>query len=142
MTKTGTGHPLEAELADYLSGSLKARDKEKISCHLADCPDCLGRVVLAYDSVKEFRKDEERNKRKGGFMKGINIYLILAVMTFLLSFITPAYFLQFLVATLILGAKWVVDSKTTKMLVMIHEAFKSGGEKEASRILDRLGSYK
>jgi hypothetical protein len=45
---------------------------------------------------------------------------------------------QFLTATLLLGIKWVADAKSTKMLVMIYEAWKNGGEKEASRILSSL----
>jgi hypothetical protein len=43
------------------------------------------------------------------------------------------------VATLLLGIKWIVDAKSTKMLVMIYEAWKHGGEKEASRVLERVG---
>ena len=75
-------------------------------------------------------------------MKKINIYLILAIAAFTLSFITGRYFLQLLVATLLLGAKWITDSKTTKMLVMIHEAWKKGGEHEASEVIKRFDSNK
>jgi hypothetical protein len=31
-----------------------------------------------------------------------------------------------------------VDAKSTRMLIMIHEAWRKGGEKEASRILNTL----
>lgn len=79
-------------------------------------------------------------KGKANIMKKINIYLVLAVMSFILSFVFPQYFLQFLTATLLLGIKWVADSKSTKMLVMIYEAWKKGGEKEASRILKSFDS--
>lgn len=71
-------------------------------------------------------------------MKKINLYLVLACAAFLLSFITPRYFIQSLVATLILGIKWVVDSKTTRMLIMIQEAWKKGGERDVSRIMHTL----
>jgi hypothetical protein len=71
-------------------------------------------------------------------MKKINIYLVFAIMTFALSFLVPRYFAQFLVATLLLGVKWVADSKTTKMLVMIYEAWKDGREKDISRIFGPL----
>jgi hypothetical protein len=72
-------------------------------------------------------------------MKRLNIYLALAIISFILSFAVPRYFVQLLVATLLLGVKWVADSKSAKMLVMIYEAWKHGGEKEASRVLERIG---
>ncbi|MFA5255328.1 MAG: hypothetical protein WC419_01350, partial [Candidatus Omnitrophota bacterium] len=55
-----------------------------------------------------------------------------------LSFVFQRFFLQFLTATLLLGVKWITDAKSTKMLIMIYEAWKKGGEKEASRILSVL----
>ena len=130
-TKT---HPAETELADYLSKTLSGEDKERVGSHIAGCNECLEKVVSAYESVKSFKN------RKGNFMKKINVYLVLAIISFVLSFAAPRFFLQFLTATLLLGIKWVVDSKSTKMLVMIYEAWKSGGEKEASRILEALDS--
>ena len=72
-------------------------------------------------------------------MKKINPYLALAIVFFLFSFITPRFFIQSLVATLVFGIKWVADSRSAKMLVMIYDAWKNGGEKEASRILSSLG---
>ena len=76
--------------------------------------------------------------RKDKPMGRINIYLILAIISFGLSFVTPRYFIQLLTATLLLGAKWVIDSKTTKMLVMIHEAWKTDGERGASEVIKRF----
>lgn len=126
-------HPKEAELADYLSDALNGEDRKRVEDHIACCNGCLESVVSAHESVKKFKKN------KTGVMKKINIYLILAVISFILSFIFRDYFLQFLTATLLLGLKWVSDAKSTKMLVMIYEAWRTGGEKEASRILSSLG---
>jgi hypothetical protein len=75
-------------------------------------------------------------------MGRINLYLILAIIFFVSSFAIPRFFLQFLVATLLLGAKWVTDSKSTKMLIMIHEAWKNGGEREASEVIRRFDCTK
>jgi hypothetical protein len=134
-TKTiTTTHPTEVELADYLSKTLSGADREVVENHIAGCNECLEKVVSAHESVKGFKK------RKVNFMKKMNIYLILAVISFLLSFVVPTYFMQFLVATLLLGIKWIVDAKSTKMLIMIYEAWKKGGEKEASRIISTLDS--
>lgn len=138
MAGTEPRHLSEIEIADYLSGAMKGGTRLDAAGHLASCDECLGRAVLARDSVEEFRKNGGSKNGRGGFMKRINIYLVLAVISFLLSFAVHRYFLQFLVATMLLGAKWVVDSKTTRMLIMIQEAFRNGGEKEASRIFERL----
>lgn len=125
-------HPTESELADYLSTK---KDKERVEAHIAGCTECLDRVVSAYESVKTF------NKGKVNVMKKMNVYLILAVMSFALSFIAPRYFLQFLTATMLLGIKWIIDSKSTKMLVMIYESWKRGNAEETSRIISSLGKH-
>lgn len=70
--------------------------------------------------------------------KFFNLYIALATVAFAFSFITPRYFMQLLVATLLLGLKWVADSKSTRMLVMIHEAWKRDGSRGASDALERL----
>ena len=125
-------HPKEAELADYLSNILTGEGRKRIEDHIACCNDCLDNVVSAHESVKKFKKG------KAGVMKKINVYLVLAVISFILSFAFQRYFVQFLTAALLLGIKWIADAKSTKMLVMIYEAWKTGGEKEASRILSTL----
>ena len=125
-------HPKEAELADYLSNTLAGESRKRIEDHIACCNDCLDNVVSAHESVKTFKK------RKGGVVKKINVYLVLAIISFILSFVFQDHFAQFLIATLLLGIKWIADARSTKMLVMIYEAWKKGGEKEASRILSTL----
>jgi hypothetical protein len=107
---------------------------------MAGCSDCLAKMVSAHESVELFRKNKNDKKGEVGFMKKMNIYLILAILAFALSFAIPRYFIQLLVATLLLGIKWIVDSKSTKMLVMIYEAWKRGGDKEAGQILKILES--
>jgi len=125
-------HPKESELADYLSNALTGESRKRVEDHIACCNDCLDNAVSAHESVKKFKKG------KPEVMKKINIYLILAIASFILSFVFQRYFVQFLTATLLLGIKWITDAKSTKMLIMIYEAWKSGGEKEASRILSTL----
>lgn len=123
-------HPTDVMLADFLDDRLPRNGRRQVEAHIAECDECLCKVVTAYESAGR--------KRKGKSMGRINLYLVLALLSFALSFIVPRFFLQLLVATLLLGIKWVADSKSTKMLVMIYEAWKSGGEKEASRIFEAL----
>lgn len=141
MTDTKTGmktHPMEAELADFLDNSLPAKERPGLEAHIAGCGECLEKIVSAHEAVAAFRKNKHYEKGKANFMKKINIYLVLAVLAFALSFAMPQYFMQLLVATLLLGIKWVADSKSTKMLVMIYEAWKKGGDKEAGQVLKTL----
>jgi hypothetical protein len=131
-------HLTEAEIAHFLSGADgSAAQRAAVERHLAGCDECLETAVSAYESV-ELYNNTRGGKRKDHSMKKINIYLVFAIMTFALSFLVPRYFAQFLVATLLLGVKWVADSKTTKMLVMIYEAWKDGREKDISRIFGPL----
>ena len=125
-------HPTEVELADFLSKKLSVKEKAKVEDHIACCAECLEKTVSAYESVKIFKKGE------ANFMKKMNVYLVSTIIMFILSFIVPRFFLQFLAATLLLGIKWVVDSKSTKMLVMIYDAWKRGGAEETSRILSSI----
>ena len=121
-----------SELADYLSNALIGEARKAVEDHIACCSGCLESVVSAHESVKTFKKGKPK------VMKKINVYLILAIISFIFSFVFQHYFVQFLTATLLLGIKWIADAKSTKMLVMIYEAWKKGGEKEASRILSTL----
>ena len=125
-------HLPEREISDYLDRRLDADSRKEVELHAAECTDCLAAIVSAYESVRLFKK------RKDDIMKKLNIYLILAIVSFLLSFVVPQYFAQFLVAAALLGIKWISDSKSTKMLVMIYDAWKRGDEKAASRILSTL----
>ena len=67
-----------------------------------------------------------------------NRWLIASVTAFALSFAFPPVFLQFLVAAGILGGKWIFDSENTKILIMIYNAWKKGGEKEVGEMLEIL----
>ena len=133
-------HPTEIELAALLSNSLSSEARERIEGHIAGCDECLERIASAHEAVEEFKKRTPFKRRKDNIMRKINLYLALAIVSFTFSFAVPRYFIQFLVATLVLGIKWVVDSKSTKMLITIYEAWKTGGEREASRILESLDS--
>jgi len=136
-TKTGA-HLTETEVADYLGNTLPAARRGEIEQHIADCDECLKTVLAAHEAVTQYSQEFDLKGKGTKMVKKLNVYLILAVISFVLSFVTPRYFIQLLVATLLLGIKWIVDAKSTKMLVMIYEAWKKGGEKEASRILETL----
>lgn len=136
-------HVTENDIAGYLVRSVSRHERDRIAAHIAGCADCLAAVVSSYESAGPARHSGDPTLPLRRYMKNIfkkfNPYLALAAASFALSFVTPRYFIQLLVATLLLGIKWIVDSKTTKMLVMIYEAWKQGGEREASKVLERIG---
>ena len=125
--------PDEALLGSYLDGTLKDGPRDALEVHLGSCEACLVSLVSAYESVATFK-----GKGKENFMKRLNWYFLAMAISFALSFILPRYFLQLLVATIIFGAKWIIDARNARILVMIYEAWRKGGEKGASRILEGL----
>jgi len=126
--------PEEHLLSGYMTGTLAAADRAGIERHVSSCPYCIYRIAEAYEVVND-------QKRHGGhftMFKKINIWALLSLAMFILSFLFPRYFIQFLAAGSLLGIKWIVDNKNTKMLIMIHEAWKHGGEKEAGRVIENI----
>jgi hypothetical protein len=140
MTQEHKKHPADIILADYLDNCLTRKKRRQVETHINGCAECLDKMVSAYESVRNFRKFGKSEKRKARKMGRINFYLLLAAISFTLSFVIPKYFIQLLAATMLLGIKWVIDSKTTKMLVMIHEAWKNGGERGAAEVISRFDS--
>ena len=126
-------------LNGYLTKTLDVIKREEIESHVADCPYCLFRISEAHEVLN----DERFKSVKELFMnvrKKFDLWLLGAFIMFALSFIVPRYFIQFLVGAVLLGMKWIVDNKNTKMLIMIYDAWKRGGKREAGRILSTLDS--
>jgi len=141
MLKSGTCL-VEVELNDYLSGAISSERKEEIENHLKDCNVCLEKLVFAYEACKEFGDKSLKGVKP---MKSIwkkNVWLVGALIAFTLSFIIHRYFVQLLVATILMGIKWIFDSVNARILIMIYDAWKKGDEEEASKIIrgmnDRL----
>jgi hypothetical protein len=67
-----------------------------------------------------------------------NKWLIASITAFALSFAFPPVFLQFLLAAGILGGKWIFDSENARTLIMIYNAWKRGGDKEAGEMIEVL----
>ena len=128
----------EVELNDYLSGVLPEKRKTEIETHLAGCDGCLEKIVFAYEAVRDFNETTSKgvNKMKPSWKK--NLWLFGAVVAFTLSFLVPRYFVQLLVATILMGVKWIFDTVNARILIMIYDAWKKGGANEASKILRTL----
>ena len=128
----------EVEINDYLSGALSKEKLAEIENHLKDCNTCLEKMVFAYQAVKEFNETKPEGAK---FMQSLwkkNLWLFGAILTFSLSFLVPRYFIQLLVATILMGIKWIFDSVNARILIMIYDAWKDGGAEESSKILKTL----
>lgn len=126
------------ELNDYLSGAVPDKRKTEIERHLADCAACLEKLTFAYRTVKEFGETKRKGVKpmKSGWKK--NSWLFGTILAFVLSFFVSRYFVQLLVAAILMGTKWIFDSVNARILIMIYDAWKKGGEHEASGILQTL----
>ncbi|NQT47168.1 MAG: zf-HC2 domain-containing protein [Candidatus Omnitrophica bacterium] len=127
--------PDELRLLAYLDGDLGDGPRVEIEKHLAGCPECLENLVIAKETDMPTKK---------GLWNGLiefakkNRWLLASGLSFGLSFALPRYFLQFLTATVILSLKWIFDSRATKTLIMIHNAWKERDNKGLHRIMDRI----
>ena len=128
----------EPDLNDYLSGALPCGRRAEVEAHLADCSACMEKLAFAYSTLKEFAKAETKgvDRMKTGWKR--NLWLFGAVLSFVLSFFVARYFVQLLVATILMAAKWIFDSVNARILIMIYDAWNKGGEARASEVLRSL----
>jgi hypothetical protein len=147
---TGRGYPLSAcpedeEIADYISGKIAPDKKERLLMHIIKCQRCLDIGAISLKALSDNGDEEgsgptmamikrvlsiaheyprKKTRRLPGVLRS-NRYLILAGGFFVLSFIIKRYFIQFLIASGIFGIKWVMDTGSSKALIMIYDAWKS-----------------
>ena len=115
--------PSEEVLSEYLAGILSPEEKAMVEKHLARCKTCRLLLAEAHDIISKPDLTETMQKLRTWFKK--NLWLTGSILFFTLSFVFQKYFLQLLLASFLMGGKWILDSKSAKMLIMIHEAWKS-----------------
>lgn len=133
------GCPDAETLAAYLGGSMTAWERERLEEHAAACGACLEDIRTGYLGEKAYSEGalpgtgtKLVNKAKGIAKMDkrkklvTNMWLGATIVAFVLSFAVPRYFVQFLVAALILGLKWVSEGENVRMLIM---AWKHNPEK-------------
>ena len=122
--------PTEEILSAYLAHVLSKDEKDQIETHLVSCKNCRTLLVEAHEvlSQKDIRKMSAKLRTWG---KG-NKWLLGSLVSLLFSFLISNYFFQLLVISLLMGAKWMFDSKNTKMLITIHEAWKRENPSQTS----------
>lgn len=129
--------PSEEILIEYING---AQEDDDTGEHISGCPYCLEAMMLVKemdkfshhkiegpsralkDRIKAMALKKNPALHKNWFKK--NMWFVFSLVSLSLSFIFPKHFLQFLVLSLILGARWVFDTATTRTMVIIYEALK------------------
>lgn len=135
--------PSELQLSDYLENRLKADQEKNIIAHLARCQHCLSLLALAQEKGDSNEKptaemiarasniDCDRPHRIIGRYK----WQILAAVSFVLSFLARGYFLQFLTLALVFSLKWILNTGSTRTLIMIYEAWRKKDPGKAQSII-------
>ncbi len=130
--------PPEEVLGEYLGGSLPPIARPGVEKHLASCNECRRLLAEAHDILK--KPDISEIIYNSFIWIKDNRWFLGAMASLALSFIFHRYFLQFLAACFISGAKWIIDSKTTRTLIMIHEAWKKS-EKSKIKTSEDVSHY-
>ncbi|NQT33430.1 MAG: hypothetical protein HQ594_07150 [Candidatus Omnitrophica bacterium] len=120
--------PSEDILSRYISHSLSHENKLVVEEHLIRCGQCRKLIVEAHEVLTNPDMWEIMNKILLWIKK--NRWLTGSLVSLVLSFFFSEYFLQFLLIAFLLGAKWIVDARATRMLIMINESWKKNTMKE------------
>lgn len=142
----------------YLEKKTDPKERERVEKHLLECYDCLQIMADASKAKGMFEKGEfksfsgslwtPRLKKELPPQKNLASrrkswgWLAAAIISFLCSFFFRRYFIQFSVATLFFGIKWIVETRTTKVLIAIRDAWRRGDQQSAEELLEKLGKLK
>jgi len=119
--------PDEKTLSSYLDESLSEAERRNVEGHVSNCNHCLDFLLVAYDAQKKLQKCPPALKEKIRKRLGLKEkkkrpelkWLFAALFLFALSFAFKKFFLQFLLASVILGFKWVMEGEGAKRVIMI-----------------------
>ncbi len=142
----------------YLEKKNDPKERERVEKHLLECYDCL--QIMADVSKAKWMFEKGEFKSPSGFSWTSRLkkelppqknlapkrqpwgWLAAATVSFLCSFIFHRYFIQFSVATLLFGIKWIVETRATKVLIAIQDAWRRGDRQTAEELLEKLGKRK
>ena len=127
--------PSEEILSAYLSHTISEENRTKIEKHLSECNTCRELVADAHYIVN--RPSINQRIRTLFIHLNKNKWLIGAAIALTASFFFPKYFMQFLAATILMGIKWIIDSKSTRMLITVYDAWKSSNSDKTFSEFDR-----
>lgn len=142
----------------YLERKSSPAERERVEKHLIDCYDCLQIMAEASKAKEAFDRGEMKAKAgsrwTGPLSKSLpkqkerprkpktKRWFLAATLAFFLSFLYPAHFIQFSVLTLVFGMKWVVESRSQRILIALRDAWQSGDRRTAEEFFEKLEKRK
>jgi len=140
-------------LADYIAGNLA--NKKDMEAHISHCKPCLAKISTALKAGTLYQQEKlpdmpqtiiERTKYmlskqikpqiKHGKIK--NMWLLATIIAFVMSFMIPRYFIQCLVATILLGIKWILESENMRTLILVLDSWRKHEHNHDDEIVQKL----
>jgi len=115
--------PAETELIRYLEGTLPETKEKSLAEHVKGCFWCIEQLDQAQRAQSFYKGNKAAILNITDWAKK-NKWLLGAGIAFILSFVFPGYFLQFLILTLLMGIKWIFSTGGNKTVIMIYDAWK------------------
>jgi len=147
-------------LLEYLAGLLDVQLCQELEHHIAGCGFCLGQLSIVFEAQRPSQlkqgqslspsllaktrmalgivgpvKNDAGHKNKATRRR---LFLGGTVLFFILSFVIPRYFFQFLAAALILGIRWSFESESGRTMIMILDSWRRHSRDEDDEISRRL----
>ncbi len=153
--------PDNETLLGYLRNTLDKQKRQEIENHIAECSFCLNQISTAYEALnKSFRKGLpsvpekminktkaslgiiDKSKKNSAKSKAKRwFFLSGTIIFFILSFLIPKYFLQFLAGAIIMGIRWSFESQTGQILVMVLDSWRRHSHNKDEQISNRLKDH-
>lgn len=125
-------------LSSYLDQGLSVDERNKIEEHISRCNQCLDFLLVAYEAQKAPKKCPAALRQKVKVRLGLRAtkkrselkWLITMLFFFALSFLFKRYFLQLLMAAVILGFKWVMEGEGARRAIMIFKGIQKSEDQQ------------
>ena len=152
----------EQTLLEYLKDKPMSPKRSLSEHHIAGCGFCLSNLSLLAESRQMARdktlapvpqklidktksllkidKDQERKNMQRRKTIKRRLFLAGTIISFALSFLIPRYFMQFLVAALILGMRWSFESESGRTLIMVIDSWRRHSRDKDDEISRRTKS--
>ena len=140
-------------LADYAAGNMSPAEKERFEAHIAGCSACLECLSLSARADSLFKTIRMAPASSGALAKAKAIaarpgkprrnvrkrlWLLATIIAFATSFVFPRYFLQCLVATILLGVKWIMESENMRTIILVLDSWRRHEHSRDEEISERL----
>jgi hypothetical protein len=152
----------EQDLLEYLEGKPDSPKRHLNEHHISGCGFCLSNLSILFEARQKSKSNafdpvpqnlisktksslgidksgRNENIQRGKMIKR-RLFLAATILFFALSFLIPRYFMQFLVAALILGIRWSFESESGRTLIMVLDSWRRQSHDKDDEISRRIKS--